>query len=85
MNSPGTHYLTHETMIAAPAGVATPKIIYKSQDGILLCYGITAPSSAEGYAPGCIFIDVNGSSTTTVLAVNVGTKASCTFTYVTIN
>jgi hypothetical protein len=85
MKSPGTHFYTHENMIAAPAGVATPRVIYKSQDGILLCYGTTAPSSAAGYAPGCIFICVAGTNTTTVLYVNVGSVVTSTFTAVTIS
>jgi hypothetical protein len=76
MNSPGTHYYTHENMIAAPAGVAAPKTIYKSQDGILLCYGTSVPSAQAGYAPGCIFIDVSGAKTYS----NTGSATSCTFT-----
>jgi hypothetical protein len=79
MNSPGTHFYTHENMIAAPAGVATPKVIYKSQDGILLCYGTTFPPDASvGYAPGCLFLNVSGSAGTS-LYLNEGTAASSDF------
>ena len=73
-------------MISAPKGTSTPKTIFKSEDGILLCYGTTAPSDdAVGYAPGCIFLDVNGSSTTTVVAVNIGTALLADFDYKTID
>jgi hypothetical protein len=82
MDSPGTHYYTHESMINAPPGNATPKIIYKSEDGILICYGTTIPTdNTAGYAPGCLFIDVDSSS----LAVNRGTGALCNFDYKTID
>lgn len=73
-------------MVPGGAGTATPKVIFKSEDGILLCYGITKPADeATGYAPGCIFIDIDGSSSTTVIAVNIGSKASANFDYLTIN
>ena len=49
----------HENMIAAPAGVTVPKIIYKTEDGILLCYGTSQPTDASTYAPGCILINVS--------------------------
>jgi len=48
-------------MVPAPAGVATPKVIFKSEDGILRCYGTTVPSGA-GYAKGCKFIKVDGAA-----------------------
>ena len=49
----------HETMIAAPAGVTVPKIVYKTEDGILLAYGTSQPTTASTYAPGCILINVS--------------------------
>lgn len=56
----------HANMVPAPAGAASvdvpAKVIFKSEDGILLCYGTTAGGSviaANLYAPGCIYIDVN--------------------------
>lgn len=52
----------HHNMVAAPAGTATVKTIFKSEDGILLAYGTTKPAdSSTGYAEGCIFVVVNGS------------------------
>jgi len=48
-----------DNMISAPAGVATVKTIFKSEDGILLCYGTTDISdNTVGYASGCVFIKV---------------------------
>ena len=58
----------HHNMVPAPAGeacastAAPAKVIFKSEDGILLCYGTTAGGSVVGaglYAPGCIYIDVS--------------------------
>ena len=70
----------HETMIPAPAGGATPRTIYESEDGILQCYGTTVPSDeAVGYAPGCQFQKINATTIDTVLYINIGTKASCNF------
>lgn len=67
-------------MAPADAGSATPRVIFRSADGVLVCYGTTAPADAAvGYAPGCLFIDVNGVSLGTVLYVNIGTAASANF------
>ena len=56
----------HHNMVPAPAGAASvsvsAKVVFKSEDGILLCYGTTAGGSvvaADLYAPGCIYIDVS--------------------------
>lgn len=49
----------HENMIAASAGVTVPNIIYKTEDGILLCYGTSQPTTASTYAPGCILINTS--------------------------
>ena len=76
----GQEEFRHETMIAAPAGVAAPRTIYETEDGILQCYGTTVPSDeATGYAPSCQFQKVDGSTLDTVLYVNIGTKASADF------
>ena len=49
--------------------------------GILLAYGSTVPAAATaGYAPGCKFIKTNGTSISTTAYVNIGTKASASFT-----
>jgi len=67
-----------------PAGVATPTTLLASADGILLCYGITAISDAsEGYAPGCLFIHVDGTAGN-CLYCNEGTAASSDFDAVTV-
>ncbi len=47
--------------------------------GVLLAYGSTVPTTANTYAPGCIFIKTNGTTAATVSYVNVGTKASPSF------
>ena len=51
-----------DNMVPGPAGSSTIRVINKSDDGILICYGTTAYGSltdTDKYAPGCIYIDVN--------------------------
>jgi len=63
-----------------PLGAATPRVLLGSADGTLLCFGTTKPADAAvGYAPGCLFIDTNGNSISTVLFSNIGTAASANF------
>jgi hypothetical protein len=65
-----------------PAGGATPTTLFASADGILFCYGTSKPTDATaGYAPGCIFIDVDASSSAFVY-INEGSATSCDFDYV---
>lgn len=48
--------------------------------GILIAYGTTVPAAASrGYAPGCKFIKVNGTTLATLEYINVGTFASASF------
>ncbi len=69
----------------APAGTATARALAGSADGILIAYGTTVPADASvGYAPGCLFIHVDGSGYAAVLYCNVGTKASADFNVVTV-
>lgn len=71
-------------MVPAPAGVATPHVIYKTEDGILDCYGTTVPSDeATGYATGCIFRHTDGGDGTS-LYVNEGDEDSCDFNAITV-
>lgn len=68
-------------MTGGPAAVATPQVIYRSEDGILDCYGTTVPSDAvTGYAKGCFFRDVTNGK----LYCNIGTSASANFNEVTV-
>jgi len=68
-------------MVPAPAGTAAVKTIFKSEDGILLCYGTTAPDALAGYAQGCIFYDINGEAGAT-LYVNEGDDTTSDFNVV---
>lgn len=65
-------------MVPAPAGTAVVTDIYKSEDGVMLCYGTTVPTAASTYSEGCLFIKVNATSNDT-LYVNNGTYASPSF------
>lgn len=66
-------------MVAAPPGEATVKIIFKSEDGIMLCYTTSKPSdSLSGYAEGCICLIPNGSGGA-VVYVNEGSDTNSDF------
>ena len=65
-------------MIAAPAGLAVVKVIYKSEDGILLCYGKTVPGAVAGYAQGCVFQHIDGSAGDTIY-INEGDDTTADF------
>jgi hypothetical protein len=66
-------------MVPGPAGSSVVRTIYKSEDGILQCYGTgSPPTTANTYAEGCIYHKVNATSND-VLYVNNGTYASPSF------
>ncbi len=65
-------------MVPGPAGVAAVQVIYKSEDGVLECYGTTVPSTASTFAEGCLFHKVNATSAD-VIYTNIGTYASPNF------
>jgi hypothetical protein len=67
-----------------PAGAATAKVLLASADGALLAYGTTMPvDTSVGFAPGCLFIHVDGTAGT-CLYCNEGTAASSDFDAVTV-
>lgn len=52
----------HHNMTPGPAGVATDKNIFKTEDGRVVAYGITVPTDGTTdpkYAPGCLFINTD--------------------------
>ena len=68
-----------EFRVPGPAGVATVKMVNKTEDGITECYGTTMPPDAGTvYAPGCVFIDTDSGTR----YINEGTLASCNFNQV---
>lgn len=55
----------------------TVKVVLTDDSGnALFAYGSTAPSSAAGYAVGCIWLTTSGSI---ALSINVGSATSCNF------
>lgn len=70
----------HHNMVPAPAArAAAVQVMFKSEDGIMLCYGTAATNvapltDAGAYAPGCLYIRVVDSSS--LLYQNGGTLAS---------
>ncbi len=77
----------HEEMVEAPAADSVVRVIFKTVDGVLLCYGTAANTVLEAdtdtFAPGCIYIKslTAGSS---ILYNNVGTRAAPNFDVMTI-
>jgi len=68
-----------ENMVPAPAGEATARAIYTTEDGILICYGTTKPTDGTaGYATGCIFIHTDGTNGSSIY-FNDGSNTSCDF------
>ena len=78
MSSHNKHLKIAAAML--PAATDTPVRLINLEDGLgcLLAYGNALPSSAAGYAKGCIFILTDGGANTT-FNVNEGTVASSTF------
>ena len=69
----------HNNMVPAPAGSATVQTMFKSEDGVLMCWGTgTPPTTASTYAEGCLYFKVNDASGNT-LYKNYGTYASPDF------
>ena len=68
-----------------PLGEDTERVIEEFSGGLgkIKVHGTTVPTDGvEGYAPGCIFMDVNGGQGATFF-VNEGTLASANFDLVT--
>lgn len=71
---------SEQNITVPPLGGDTERVIIKFSGGAkVLVHGNTVPSdAAEGYAPGCIFMQADGGVGTT-LYVNEGTLASADF------
>jgi hypothetical protein len=71
-------------MVPGPAAVDTPHTIWATEDGIMISYGNVIPSdNSVGYAPGCIFIHVDGTTVSRWYG-NIGTKAAANFNLMTV-
>lgn len=74
----------HDNMIGSPAGDTNVRVIWRTEDGILLAYGTTVPSDEdEGYDTGCLFFKTDGGDGTS-LYVNEGTESSANFNAITV-
>jgi hypothetical protein len=45
-------------MVPAPAAEAKPQVIFKTDDGVILCYGTQVDNTAGIYAKGCLLLDL---------------------------
>ena len=75
----------HHNMVPGPAASTTVQVIWRTEDGIMLCYGTSADTVLEAeaagtYAPGCLYIKVVAAGTS-ILYLNTGAAgAVATFT-----
>jgi len=61
-------------------------VICRTPSGITHAYGTTVPSDgALGYAPGCLFLDIDASTEATYWYLNVGTVTSANFDAIDFN
>lgn len=72
----------HHNMVPAPAAKTVVQVMFKSEDGVMFCYGTAAVSGAPltdagVYAPGCLYILVVDSGS--LLYQNAGTRATPTW------
>lgn len=74
-------------MIAAPAASTAIQTMYKTEDGIMMCYGTSAHTVLEAqanvYAPGCIYIKVVTAGPS-IWYGNEGTAAAPDFDVITV-
>ncbi len=67
-------------MVPGPLASTTIQTIYKTEEGILICYGLSAITVLQGeaadtYAPGCIYI-LSLAAGTSIAYINVGASGS---------
>lgn len=85
MASQGTIAFQIHNMVGAPKAVTgIVQVMFKSEDGIMSCYGKAATNvapltAANTYAPGCTYVKVVAAGTS-ILYLNTGTYASPTWT-----
>lgn len=73
----------HHNMVPAPAASAVVQVVFRTEDGIFICYGTSVPSRGDsGYAIGCQFTDI-GASAHSQFFLNEGSADSCNFAAVT--
>ncbi len=79
------HAFDHSRMIGGPAASSVVQVTWRTEDGIMACYGTSANSvlesePADTYAPGCQYTKVV-SGGTSILYLNTGAAGSAaTFT-----
>ncbi len=75
-------------MIAAPAPSTVIQVIYRTELGIMMCYGTAANTVLEAqanvYAPGCTYVQSLAAGTS-IKYENVGTAASPDFNTVALS
>lgn len=81
----GLNVQKFEQQIPFPLSATNIQKIIETEDGVMFCYGLSANSVLEAtddtYAPGCIYIKSLAAGTS-IVYINVGTKASPDFDYI---
>lgn len=70
--------VTTGTSLDGPAINGITVVMRDGDDNVAMAKGASVPSSAAGYAKGCLFIKTNGGANTT-LYVNEGTATTSSF------
>ncbi len=70
----------HHNMVPSPLPSTTVQVIWRTEAGIMYCYGTSAHTdleaeAADTYAPGCIYVKALAAGTS-VMYINVGATGS---------
>ena len=70
----------HHNMVPSPAPSTTVQVIWRTEKGIMYCYGTSEhgtleAEAADTYAPGCIYVKALAAGTS-VMYINVGATGS---------
>ena len=74
------HAFDHHNMVPGPAPSTTVQVMWRTEKGIMYCYGTSAHTTLEAeaadtYAPGCIYVKALAAGTS-VMYINVGAGGS---------
>ena len=74
------HAFDHHNMVGGPAASSVVTVTWRTEEGILICYGLSAIATLEAedadtYAPGCIYIRSLAAGTS-VAYINVGASGA---------
>jgi hypothetical protein len=74
------HAFDHDRMVAGPAASSVVQVTWRTEDGIMNCYGtslhtVLEAEAADTYAPGCIYVKALAAGSS-VAYINVGASGA---------